>query len=61
MNNDQGDIIDLNLQTEIKIYNIEELLEYINTHTLSLLFEILEHNKDDEITLLILNSLELIF
>ena len=28
-NDDQNDVWDLNIQTEIKIYNLEELLEYI--------------------------------
>jgi hypothetical protein len=59
-NDDQNDVWDLNIQTEIKIYNLEELLEYICVHVFTLLFEILAHNKDEEIILLILSAIDLI-
>ena len=45
---------------EVKIYSFESLLNYICEHTLILLFNILNHNNDNEIIGYILDSIELI-
>lgn len=60
MEDENTDVWDLNIQTEIKIYNLEELLEYICVHVFTLLFEILEHSKDEEVIILILSAIDLI-